>query len=43
MEVEQTGWVSDETYDELETIELTLTSSEIDSICSEIETSMFEN
>lgn len=43
MEVEQTGWVSDETYDELETIELTLTSSEIDSICSEIEASMFEN
>ena len=38
MEVEQTGWVSDETYDELETIELTLTPNEISKICETWET-----
>jgi len=38
MEIEATGWVSEETDDALEAIELTLTPQEINEICEAWET-----
>ncbi len=38
LEIERTGWVSEETDDALEAIELTLTPQEINEICEAWET-----
>ena len=40
MEIESTGWVSEETDDALEAIEITLTPQEIMAICNEWEDSL---
>jgi hypothetical protein len=43
MEIEHTGWVSEETDDALEAVEASLTPQEINYICNEIEASMIED
>ncbi len=42
MEIEHTGWVSEETDDALEAIETSLTPQEINYICEEIENAMVD-
>jgi hypothetical protein len=40
MEIESTGWVSEETDDAIEAIEITLTPQEINIICNEWENAL---
>lgn len=42
LEIERTGWVSEETADAIEAIELTLTPDEINYMCDEMDEMMGE-
>jgi hypothetical protein len=42
LEIERTGWVSEETSDAIEAIELTLTPDEINYMCDEMDEMMGE-
>lgn len=42
LEIERTGWVSEETADAIEAIELTLTPDEINYMCDEMDEMMDE-
>jgi hypothetical protein len=42
LEIERTGWVSEETVDAIEAIELTLTPDEINYMCDEMDEMMGE-
>lgn len=42
LEIERTGWVSEETAEAIETIEITLTPDEINYVCDEMDKMMDE-